>query len=80
VHTEKKEGGVEIRVSDNGIGVPGKIHDRVFEPCFMTKPAGSGTGLGLSFSYDSVVKGHGGNFRVESDFGGKTAFIITIPH
>jgi signal transduction histidine kinase len=70
---------VEIRIRDNGDGIPEDIRQRVFEPFFTTKPAGSGTGLGLSMSYEIVVQQHGGQLRVESVPGEFAEFIITLP-
>ena len=70
---------VEVRVADNGTGMPEAVRQRVFEPFFTTKPAGSGTGLGLSMSYDIVVQGHGGSMRVESVEGEGTTFVVTLP-
>lgn len=69
----------EIRIRDNGDGVPDLIRDRIFEPFFTTKPAGSGTGLGLSMSYEIVVQQHRGHMRVESQPGEYAEFIITLP-
>ena len=57
---------VEIRVADNGNGIPQKILDKIFQPFFTTKPTGQGTGLGLSLAYDIITKGHGGNLKVET--------------
>jgi two-component system, NtrC family, sensor kinase len=70
---------VEIRVRDNGIGIPGEIRAKIFDPFFTTKPAGEGTGLGLSLSFDIVVKQHGGTFEVETEPGAFTEFIVTLP-
>jgi len=70
---------VEIRIRDNGNGIPEDIRQKVFEPFFTTKPTGSGTGLGLSMSYEIVVQQHGGQIRVESEPGEYAEFIITIP-
>jgi signal transduction histidine kinase len=70
---------VEIRVSDNGGGIPDEIKARIFEPFFTTKPTGEGTGLGLSMSYDIVTKGHGGTITVETDEGIGTTFVIRLP-
>jgi signal transduction histidine kinase len=70
---------VEVRIRDNGPGIPLDIQKRLFTPFFTTKPPGSGTGLGLSISYDIVVKGHQGEIRVESEPGNHTEFIITLP-
>ena len=66
VSTRQVDSQVEIRVADNGPGIPTNIKEKIFEPFFTTKPAGSGTGLGLSMSYDIVTQGHGGMLRVES--------------
>ena len=70
---------VEIRISDNGNGIPKDILDKIFQPFFTTKPTGEGTGLGLSLSYDIVTKQHGGELKVESEKGKFTEFIIVIP-
>ena len=70
---------VEIRVQDNGPGISEDIKDKLFEPFFTTKPTGSGTGLGLSMSYDIVTKGHDGRLRVESEPGSGATFIIELP-
>jgi two-component system NtrC family sensor kinase len=70
---------VEIRVRDNGTGIPEEIKDKMFNPFFTTKPAGEGTGLGLSLSYDIVVKQHGGTIDVDTRVGEFTEFIITLP-
>ncbi|MGH7152981.1 MAG: sensor histidine kinase [Acetobacteraceae bacterium] len=70
---------VEVRVRDNGTGIPADIRDKLFEPFFTTKPAGEGTGLGLSISYDIVTRQHGGTITVESEAGGFTEFTITLP-
>ncbi len=77
--TQQFEDRVEIRVSDNGPGIPEKIQDRIFEPFFTTKPSGAGTGLGLSLSYDIITQGHGGTLTVESEEGQGATFIITLP-
>jgi signal transduction histidine kinase len=70
---------VEIRVRDNGNGVPAAVRDKLFTPFFTTKPTGQGTGLGLSISYDIVVRGHNGQISFETEEGHYTEFIITIP-
>jgi len=70
---------VEIRIKDNGDGIPENVKGRVFEPFFTTKPTGSGTGLGLSMSYDIVVQQHKGEIRVETVPGEYAEFIITLP-
>jgi signal transduction histidine kinase len=72
------EGGVEIRVGDNGPGIRKENLAKIFEPFFTTKPAGQGTGLGLSVSF-GIVKDHGGEIRVESEVGQGSTFIITLP-
>ncbi len=69
---------VQIKVSDNGGGIPPKILDKVFQPFFTTKPTGQGTGLGLSLSYD-IVKAHGGELKVETKEGEGSTFIIQLP-
>jgi signal transduction histidine kinase len=78
VSTKKIEDIVEIRVADNGNGIPRKILDKIFQPFFTTKPTGEGTGLGLSLAYD-IVKAHGGNIRVETVEGEGTTFILSLP-
>src|SRR5215203_4469542 len=78
VSTKKLEGKVEIKVSDNGNGIPQKALDKIFQPFFTTKPTGLGTGLGLSLSYD-IIKAHGGEIRVETKDGEGTGFIIQLP-
>ena len=71
--------GVEIRVRDNGMGIPAEIKDKLFQPFFTTKPTGEGTGLGLSISYDIVTQQHGGTITVDSEPGAYTEFTVTIP-
>jgi signal transduction histidine kinase len=71
---------VEIRIRDNGDGMTEAVRKRIFEPFFTTKPTGSGTGLGLSMSYDIVVQQHNGELRVESEPGQYAEFIITLPN
>jgi two-component system, NtrC family, sensor kinase len=70
---------VEIRVRDNGTGIPEAVKARIFEPFFTTKPAGEGTGLGLSLSHDIVVKQHGGTIDVATEPGRFTEFVVTLP-
>ena len=70
---------VEIRIRDNGTGIPQEVKERMFNPFFTTKPAGEGTGLGLSMSHDIVVKQHGGTIDVATEPGVFTEFIITLP-
>ena len=70
--------GIEIRVSDNGPGIPKNVIDKIFQPFFTTKPAGQGTGLGLSLSYD-IIKAHGGELNLETKEGEGTTFIILLP-
>jgi signal transduction histidine kinase len=78
VSTKRSNGKIEIRVKDNGNGIPQKILDKIFQPFFTTKPAGQGTGLGLSLSYD-IVKAHGGELKVETKEGEGTVFVIHLP-
>jgi two-component system, NtrC family, sensor kinase len=70
---------VEIRIRDNGTGIPADVREKIFNPFFTTKPAGEGTGLGLSMSHDIVVKQHGGKIEVDTEPGQFTEFIITLP-
>ncbi|MBL0356553.1 MAG: histidine kinase [Chitinophagaceae bacterium] len=79
VSTKKAGNKVEIKVSDNGNGIPQKVLDKIFQPFFTTKPTGQGTGLGLSMSYDIVTKGHGGELKVENKEGEGATFIIILP-
>jgi signal transduction histidine kinase len=69
----------EVRIRDNGQGIPEAIRDKVFNPFFTTKPTGVGTGLGLSISYDIIVQGHQGEIRVESEEGEFAEFIVILP-
>ena len=70
---------VEVRVRDNGTGIPPEIRDKLFQPFFTTKPTGEGTGLGLSISYDIVTQQHGGTIEVESEPGEFTEFTVRLP-
>ena len=79
VSTKKLGDKVEIKVRDNGNGIPQKILDKIFQPFFTTKPTGQGTGLGLSLSYD-IVKAHGGELRVETKESAGSEFIIQLPN
>jgi len=78
VSTKKLNNKIEIRVSDNGNGIPQKVLDKIFQPFFTTKPTGQGTGLGLSLSYD-IIKAHGGEIKVETKEGEGTIFITQLP-
>jgi two-component system NtrC family sensor kinase len=73
------EAGIEIKIEDNGNGIPQKIVDKIFQPFFTTKPAGQGTGLGLSLAYDIITKEYNGTIKVESKEGEGTVFIISLP-
>jgi signal transduction histidine kinase/ligand-binding sensor domain-containing protein len=79
VSTKKKNGMVEIRIHDNGQGIPRKVIDKIFQPFFTTKPAGQGTGLGLSLSYDIITKEHGGKINVITKENEFTEFFIELP-
>ena len=70
---------VEIRIRDNGTGIPAEVKQKMFNPFFTTKPAGEGTGLGLSMSHDIIVKQHGGTIEVETEPGQFTEFTIVLP-
>src|SRR5688572_22818440 len=78
VGTKKNDGKVSISVKDNGNGIPQKVLDKIFQPFFTTKPTGQGTGLGLSLSYD-IVKAHGGELKVDTKEGERSAFTIQLP-
>ena len=79
VSTLAEKGSLVIKVKDNGNGIPDAIKDKIMQPFFTTKPTGEGTGLGLSLSYDIVVKGHRGKIDVSTKEGEFTEFIITLP-
>ncbi|HEX6848942.1 MAG TPA: ATP-binding protein [Chitinophagaceae bacterium] len=79
ITTAKYNGKVEIKVSDNGNGIPQRILEKIFQPFFTTKPTGQGTGLGLSLAYDIITKGHGGELKVETKEGEGSEFIILLP-
>ena len=70
---------VEIRIRDNGTGIPAEVREKMFNPFFTTKPAGEGTGLGLSMSHDIIVKQHGGSIDVETEAGEFTELRIILP-
>ena len=70
---------VEIRIRDNGTGIPPEVREKMFNPFFTTKPAGEGTGLGLSISYDIIVKQHSGSLEVDTEPGAFTEFTIILP-
>jgi two-component system NtrC family sensor kinase len=85
VSTKKLDKKIEIRVKDNGNGIPKELMDKIFQPFYTTKPAGQGTGLGLSLSYD-IIKAHGGELKIVSQPAGETgqegegaAFVIQLP-
>ncbi len=80
IKTAAADNGVEIRVHDNGSGIPQQIIDKIFQPFFTTKPTGQGTGLGLSMSYDIITKAHNGTLQVESQENIGTTFIINLPY
>jgi len=79
VSTKKIDDNIEVKVKDNGNGIPHKVLDKIFQPFFTTKPPGQGTGLGLSLSYDIITKAHGGEFKVETKESEGTVFIISLP-
>jgi signal transduction histidine kinase len=70
---------VEIRIRDNGTGIPAEIKDKLFQPFFTTKPTGEGTGLGLSISYDIITQQHGGTITVDSRVSEFTEFTVRLP-
>jgi signal transduction histidine kinase len=79
VTTRDRGEAVEVRIRDNGTGIPPEIRDKLFQPFFTTKPTGEGTGLGLSISYDIVTQEHGGTIEVESEPGSFTEFTVRLP-
>ncbi len=79
ISTKKLDGKIEIRIKDNGTGMPQSVIDKIFNPFFSTKPTGKGTGLGLSMSYDIVTQIHKGTIEVNSKDGEFTEFVISIP-
>lgn len=70
---------VEIAITDNGPSIPEKVKERIFDPFFTTKPIGKGTGMGLSISYQIIVKKHGGKLECFSNPNQRTEFVIQIP-
>jgi signal transduction histidine kinase len=79
VSTTQQNGSVLVSVRDNGTGIPESIREKIMQPFFTTKPTGEGTGLGLSLSYDIVVKGHGGKIDVNTKEGEFTEFTVILP-
>jgi len=79
VSTRDLGNAVEVRIRDNGTGIPAEIKDKLFQPFFTTKPTGEGTGLGLSISYDIVTQQHGGSIEVYSEAGEFTEFTVRVP-
>ena len=71
--------GIEVRVRDNGVGIPAGHREKLFQPFFTTKPTGEGTGLGLSISYEIVTQQHGGTIAVDSKVGDFTEFTVRLP-
>jgi signal transduction histidine kinase len=78
IYTQKVNDKIEIRVKDNGDGIPNDIKEKIFQPFFTTKPSGQGTGLGLSLSYD-IIKAHSGKITVDSKENKGTDFTIILP-
>jgi signal transduction histidine kinase len=70
---------IEIRIRDNGNGIPQDIREKIFNPFFTTKPTGQGTGLGLSISHDIIVQEHRGEIRVETEEGKFAEFVVRLP-
>jgi signal transduction histidine kinase len=79
VQTRQRNGQVEIKVQDNGAGMSEHVQAKIFQPFFTTKPAGEGTGLGLSLSYDIISQGHGGTLTVDSQAGTGSQFVLALP-
>jgi signal transduction histidine kinase len=78
IKTKKLQGTVQIRVKDNGPGIPENLRTKIFQPFFTTKPSGQGTGLGLSLSYD-IIKAHNGEINVKTIQGKETEFTVILP-
>ena len=78
ISTKKIKNEIQIKVKDNGNGIPQKAMEKIFQPFFTTKPSGQGTGLGLSLSYD-IIKAHGGEIKVETKDGEGAKFIVQLP-
>jgi two-component system, NtrC family, sensor kinase len=78
ISTKKLKDKIKIKVKDNGMGIPEKVAEKIFQPFFTTKPTGQGTGLGLSLSYD-IVKAHGGEIKMETKENEGAEFIIQLP-
>src|SRR5881398_2178254 len=78
VTTQKQNGSIVVKVTDNGNGIPQNIINKIYQPFFTTKPTGQGTGLGLSLSYD-IIKAHGGKINVDSKEGEGSEFTIELP-
>jgi signal transduction histidine kinase len=79
VSTHRSNGKVEIKVADNGNGIPQKVLDKIYQPFFTTKPRGQGTGLGLSMSYEIVTKGHNGELKVDTKEDEGSVFTVVLP-
>lgn len=79
VSTRSLPGNIEIKVSDNGLGIPRAVVDKIYQPFFTTKPSGQGTGLGLSISYEIITKEHGGSLLVDTVDGESAAFTVLLP-
>ncbi len=79
VSTKATDDRVEVRIRDNGVGIPASVREKIFEPFFTTKPPGEGTGLGLSLTYDIVVQQHRGQIEVESEENKFTEVIVSLP-
>jgi len=79
VRTKNLGNKVEIRIRDNGNGIPAEVREKIFNPFFTTKPTGRGTGLGLSIGYDIIVQQHRGEIKVETEEGKSTEFVVGLP-
>jgi signal transduction histidine kinase len=79
VSTSAEKKFIIVKVKDNGMGIPENIKDKIMQPFFTTKPTGEGTGLGLSMSYDIVVKAHNGSINIDTKEGEYTEFTVKVP-